>query len=273
MKNNREIRIKQIKKLLCAVVLSAVFLIILVIAVMNHSGSELESGYDLPLSSNSAEESSETTRAEKPKEIKQLDIEAIQDQNDELVFSFLIDDFIDSFNGYYYEEYDKSFLSPAEDWVSFTYDEPPHSKFPSRYYRFQEDVKNFNEPTISVYVPQNSRYVQEITLDFNEHGYTNWGYEIYEKNCFYTLKVFFPDYDDEKISMIYSTIYDKAYDSDCYINMENSPSPKVLYYKGNIAIYPYYRGGMIHLALIPVTQQYLDGLASNNIEIYEIDKL
>lgn len=273
MKNNREFEIKQIKKLLCAIALLAVFLIILVIAVTNHSGSALQSGDDLTLSSGSAEESSETTQAEHPKEIKKLDIEAIQDQNNELVFSFLIDDFIDSFNGYYYEEYNKSFLSPAEEWVSFTYDETPHSKFPSRYYRFQEDVKNFNEPTISVYVPQNSRYVQEITLDFPEHGYTDWGYEIYERNCFYTLKVFFPDYDDEKIRTVYSTIYDKAYDPGCYISSEYSPSPKVLYYKDNIGIYPYYRGGMIYIALIPVTQQYLDELEADNIEIYEIEKL
>jgi len=110
-------------------------------------------------------------------------------------------------------------------------------------------------------------------LDFPEHGYTDWGYEMYEENCFYTLKTFLPDLEDKQIQELYNTLYDKAYDPDCHVSMKNKPSPKVIYYSGNTGLYPYFRGGMIYICIIPVTQQYLNYSAENSIEIYEIDKM
>lgn len=37
-------------------------------------------------------------------EIKELDIDVIENREDELVFSFSINDFIDSYNGYYWKD-------------------------------------------------------------------------------------------------------------------------------------------------------------------------
>lgn len=219
------------------------------------------------------ENSTESTVASDDYKIKELDIDILNDQNNKPVFTFSIDDFIESFNGYYYEKRNNYFLRDSADWDLFNYEETPHFASPSLYYRFQQDVNNFNEPTISVYVPENGEYVQEITLDYPDHNYTEWGYEMFEEYCFYALKTFFPNFDDEQIKKMYNTIFDKAYDSDCFFSSTERPSPKMLYHKDNIGIYPYFRVGMFFIAVIPVTQQYINELKLNNVDIYEIDDL
>jgi len=75
------------------------------------------------------------------KEITELNTDASYNHNNELVFSFSIDDFISAFNSCYSEEHGKTLLKPAAEWVSFAYDEPPYSDFPAVYYRFQQDIK------------------------------------------------------------------------------------------------------------------------------------
>ena len=206
--------------------------------------------------------------------IKELDIGILENRTDELVFDFSIDDFIDSYNGYYWQDNHARYLSSANNWPGVIYETAIHSNHETICYNFSEDRKIWPLPTITVYVPTNADYVQEVTLNFDDHSYTEAMYDLYEEICFYSLKVFFPDMENEKITELYQTLnhlayenimpHEKGYSSDSI--------PCALYYKDGIGLYPYFAiGESVHLCIIPVTEEIISYYERNGVEVHEIN--
>ena len=208
--------------------------------------------------------------------IKELDIDVLENRTDELVFNFSIADFIDSYNGYYWQDRHVRYLSSlsSDNWSGRLYDSAIHSSHETLYYNFSEDRKIWPLPTISVYVPKNADYVQEITLNFDDHSYTEAMYDRYEEICFYTLKVFFPDMEDEKITALYKTLNQLAYDNMMPHEQRygSGSIPCALYYKDGIGLYPYFAiGESVRLCIIPVDEKTIRYYEGNGVEIYEIE--
>ena len=206
-------------------------------------------------------------------EVKALNIEVIDNREDELVFSISINDFIASYNGYYWMDKKNHYLLPPSEWGCAIYGTAIHSNHETIYYTFTEDERIWPLPTLSVYVPTNADYIQEVTINFDDHSYSETMYTLYEEICFYTLKVFFPDLEAEKIRELYKTLNLLAYDN--IVPNEQGygpdPIPCALYYKDNIGLYPYFAvGESVHLCIIPVTETTLDYYKKKGVEIYEI---
>ena len=138
----------------------------------------------------------EPTATQVETEIKKLDIAVIENRENELVFDVSIDDFIDSYNSFWNQDHDWTYLKPSSEWQWYLYDTAIHSSYETFYVYFTEDDQIYPQSTVSVYVPSNGNYIQEITINFDEHSYSESGYEQYKQICFYTLKVFFPDLSD-----------------------------------------------------------------------------
>lgn len=206
-------------------------------------------------------------------EIRELDAAVMDYQEDELVFSFSIDDFIDSFNGYYWEDYESRYLLPSSMWISFVYESSIHSKYASNYYYFTPDETMWSLPTVSVFTPSDESYVQEIMLDFDDHSYTESMYHLYERTCFYTIKVLFPSFDDTEIVELYTKLNELAYQN-VFPNEQGYSSdsiPAALFYKDGIGLYPYFAiGESVHLCVIPVTDQTITAFEAKGTAIYEI---
>ena len=206
-------------------------------------------------------------------EIRELNAAVMDYQGDELVFSFSIDDFIDSFNGYYWEDYESRYLLPSSMWISFVYESSIHSKYASNYYYFTPDETMWSLPTVSVFTPSDESYVQEIMLSFDDHSYTESMYHLYERTCFYTIKVLFPSFDDTEIVELYTKLNELAY-QDIFPNEHGYSSdsiPVALFYKDGIGLYPYFAiGESVHLCVIPVTDQTITAFEAKGTAIYEI---
>lgn len=207
-------------------------------------------------------------------ELVTLDIAVMENREDEVVFSISIDDYIESYNSCYNIDHSRSYLTPASQWKCYTYDSAIHSDHETKCYYFTEDEQVYSLPTISVYVPTNGDYIQEITVNFDEHSYTESGFEQYKEMCCYTLKVFFPELTDEAILDLCTEIItlgnqnvftsDEWYDSDSI--------PYALFYKDGVGIYPYFAiGDWEHFCIIPVTEETIAELAQKGVEIHEID--
>lgn len=208
-------------------------------------------------------------------EIKELSIEILNNRENELVFSFSIDDFIDSYNGYYWKDKQNIYLTPANEWQIAEYDTAIHSNHTTLYYYFKADYKNYVLPSIAVYVPEDADYVQEITVNFDDHSYREEMYELYEEMCFYTIKVFFNDLSDEKIIELYKTLNKLAYDNvfPSEKGYASNPTPCALYYKDGIGLYPYFAiGQSVRLCVIPVTEQTIYEFKRKGVEVYEISE-
>jgi len=182
-------------------------------------------------------------------------------------------DFIDSYNGYYWNDQEERYLPPTSEWRSVMYKTSIHSNHETIYYNFTENEKIWSLPSISVYVPTNGDYIQEVTIDFDDHSFTEEMHDLYEKMCFYALKVFFPQLENEKIIELYKTMNSLAYDN-IFPNAQgygSNPIPCALYYKDNIGIYPYFAiGESVHLCIIPVSQETLDYFEKKGVKIHEI---
>jgi len=226
-------------------------------------------------------DASETSEASEPPEedilqqsaeIKELDISAIENRENELVFNISLDDFIDSYNGYYWNDKSVRYFPPSYMWESYTAENSVHSGHETLLYTFTEDEKLWSFPTISAYVPTNRDYIQEITLEFDNHGYTDELHEIYEEHCLYTLKVFFPNLSNEKITELYSEINAYAFDHFPFpeLSYSRNSTPQILYHKDGIGVYPYFPNSVLHLCIIPVTDSTLDTFSANGTAIFEV---
>lgn len=241
-------------------------------------GNVIESGTksEIDEENTDLEQKEKETILRQKSEIKKLDISVLDNREDELVFNISIDDYIESYNGYYWKDKKSRYLLPSsnDNWRTQILDTSIHSKHETVYYNFTEDEKVWPLPTISVYVPANSDYIQEITLNFDDHSYTEAMYKLYEEMCYYTLKVFFPDLSDDKITQLYTTLNSLAYDN--LVPHEQGYSsnsvPCALYHKDGIGLYPYFAvGECVHLCIIPVTEETINDFEKKGVEIYEIE--
>lgn len=204
-------------------------------------------------------------------EVKALNIEVMDNREDELVFSCSIDDFIDSYNGFYWKENKVRYLLPSSQWRSYPLDTAIHSNHETIYYYFTQDEQIWSLPTLSVSVPTNGDFIQEITLNFDDHSYTEAMYDLYEEMCFYAIKVLFPDLTDDRIIELYTTLNHLAYDSVTSVKYTSESVPCALYHKDGIGVYPYFAvGECMHICVIPVTQETIKEFEQKGVEIYEI---
>ena len=218
---------------------------------------------------------SQPTETDSPKseQFVMPEIEITENRTDELVFSVSMNDYIKAYNSLYREENGKDYLTPSNLWQCTIYDEAIHSPHKTFYYYFTADERAFSLPTISVYVPSNGDYIQEITVNFDDHSYSPEMYELYESMCFYTLKAFFPELDDEQITELYKEANAMG-DAQAFENREwydRGVIPSVLYHKDGIGVYPYFAiGQWQRLCIIPVTEETIADYAAKGTEIREI---
>lgn len=208
----------------------------------------------------------------KQENIQKLDISVKNHRTDELVFSFTINDFIDSYNSLYLKDKKKEYLDKISKWRCLVYEQAIHSNYETYYYYFTENNNNQTLPILAIYVPSDNDYVQEIVLNFDYHSYMDKNYRLYEEMCYYTLKALFNDLSDEKIIELYKTI-NKLAEDNIYSSEEwygNGAIPCALYYRNGVGIYPYFAiGEHMKMCVIPVTEQTIQNFKENGVSIYE----
>ena len=208
--------------------------------------------------------------------IKQIPVTVSQNRENELVFDFSIDDCIECFNGCYYSRRHENYIKPltAENWHTETLEKAIHSPHETIIYDYSADRTVWSLPTISVYVPANRDCVQEITLNFDWHSYSEKLLDLYNEMCFCTLKMFFYDLSDEKITEVYSEANrlgeENTFSSEYRYSDESVPS--ALFYKDGIGVYSYSaEGSYQRLCIIPVTEETLKVFEEKGTEIFEIE--
>ena len=202
-----------------------------------------------------------------------LDIQVMENRKNELVFTISTSDYVESYNSYYKIDYCRSLLPPVSQWQCFTYDSAIHSEYETKCYSFTEDEHVYSLPTITVYVPTNDDYIQQITVNFDEHSFTQSGFEQYKEMCYYTMKVFFPDLSDARIMDLCAEIValgnQNVFSSDEWFS--KNAVPFALFYREGIGVYPYFAiGDWEHFCIIPVTEETVTEFGEKGVQIHEI---
>ena len=202
-----------------------------------------------------------------------LDIQVMENRKNELVFTISTSDYVESYNSYYKVDYCRSLLPPVSQWQCFTCDSAIHSEYETKCYSFTEDEHVYSLPTITVYVPTNDDYIQQITVNFDEHSFTQSGFEQYKEMCYYTMKVFFPDLSDARIMDLCAEIValgnQNVFSSDEWFS--KNAVPFALFYREGIGVYPYFAiGDWEHFCIIPVTEETVTEFEEKGVQIHEI---
>ena len=202
-----------------------------------------------------------------------LDIQVMENRKNELVFTISTSDYVESYNSYYKVDYCRSLLPPVSQWQCFTYDSAIHSEYETKCYSFTEDEHVYSLPTITVYVPTNDDYIQQITVNFDEHSFTQSGFEQYKEMCYYTMKVFFPDLSDARIMDLCAEIVALGNQNvfSSYEWFSKNAVPFALFYREGIGVYPYFAiGDWEHFCIIPVTEETVTEFGEKGVQIHEI---
>lgn len=202
-----------------------------------------------------------------------LDIQVMENRKNELVFTISTSDYVESYNSYYKVDYCRSLLPPVSQWQCFTCDSAIHSEYETKCYSFTEDEHVYSLPTITVYVPTNDDYIQQITVNFDEHSFMQSGFEQYKEMCYYTMKVFFPDLSDARIMDLCAEIValgnQNVFSSDEWFS--KNAVPFALFYREGIGVYPYFAiGDWEHFCIIPVTEETVIEFGEKGVQIHEI---
>lgn len=200
---------------------------------------------------------------------KILSPEVAAHRENELVFSVSMADFIDSFNGFYWKDRAVRLLPPQQNWGAVLNHTSIQSDHDTVCYLFSRDERVHSLPSLTVYVPADAELIQEITVDFDDHGYDQGMFEEYEDMCFYVLRVFFPDVPEETLRGLIRTLNDYAYDH-VLPNEEgytHGAVPQILYYRNGVAVYPYFAiGQCVHFCVIPVTDASIAAFQSQGTQ-------
>ena len=119
-------------------------------------------------------------------------------KNEKLYFAIEIKDFIDAYNYCYYQDYGKKYIQSLVTWYSYKQDFGRLKG--DMCYEYTENKKILTLPTVAVYTIKHTKNIEAITVNFDDHSYTEKMYKKYEKLCFYCLKMLFPNMEKNKIS-------------------------------------------------------------------------
>lgn len=186
----------------------------------------------------------------------------------EILFSFTLDDFITTYNRYYNADHKQDYLRNKEQWILFNDEPSPFSEDIGKHYIFNYSQDILTYPTISVYTPLDSDCILGITVDFDDHGYSEFEYGVYEEQCFYTLKALFPELSNESLTEIYTDLNKLAYELFRTERLCPETIPDRMYYSGSVGVFSYFgQGSYVNLCIVPVTDEYIYELENAGTEI------
>ena len=203
--------------------------------------------------------------------ILQIGIEG--NREGEQVFTISIEDYIENYNSFYRRNNVRDFFSPVSEWQYDRRETGIHSDHEMKFYYFQLDEKVYSLPTVAVYVPTNVDRIQEITVNFDQHSFTEYGFQLYKEMCCYTMKIFFPDLTDEERATICSEIISLGNQNILSSEewYDKGAVPCVLFHADGIGVYPYFAvGDWDRFCVIPVTEDILSNFTQKGVKIYEI---
>ena len=205
----------------------------------------------------------------------ELDTGVTKTENDTRVFHFSLDEFIASYNGYYWQEEGARYLLAASEWTQEQLERTVQSAEPATRYSYRVDEDTWTLPQLRVTVPEDSELVEEVAVCYDEHSFSSATYALFEEDCFYTLKTFFPDLDDTQLTEIVETVNQSAYDHTFLSSQQYRPGtaqlPPLLYHRDGIGVFGYFAiGAPVHFCIIPVDETLLADYAASGVDVREI---
>lgn len=196
----------------------------------------------------------------------------VVEKDSKLYFQADLEDFINCYNDYYYSDQGCDYIKPYSEWYSYTQGFGRYKG--DMCYEYTADKEILTLPTITVYTPQNRKWMKAITVNFDDHSYTEKMYQQYEEICFYTLKIFFTAMDKKEITNMYKNLneiaYEHVFQNEQGFQSDNPPSD--LFYRNGVGVYPYFAcGESVRMCIIPVNQRLIRSYKKKGVKIHKLE--
>ena len=207
-------------------------------------------------------------------ELEPLDATAQLIHGDDPAFSASIEDFIRCFNGVFGQATGEAYFPDVSRWNCSSVQKGIHSPYPARQFRFFEDESVYSLPTVTVYTPMEERCIQEITINFDEHSYTEAGFRRFRRLCVCAIRTFIPGMQEKAAEELCDEILglgsQNIFESSAWFG--NGAVPSAIYYQDGIGIYPYDAiGDWRRFCIIPVTQARLKEFEQEGAVLHEME--
>ena len=167
-------------------------------------------------------------------------------KNEKLYFAIEIKDFIDAYNYCYYQDYGKKYIQSLVTWYSYKQDFGRLKG--DMCYEYTENKKILTLPTVAVYTIKHTKNIEAITVNFDDHSYTEKMYKKLNKKA-----------------------YDHIFQTEKGFHSYNLPSD--LYYRDGVGIYPYFAyGESVRMCIIPVDQKLIRSYRKKGVRLHRLDE-
>lgn len=207
--------------------------------------------------------------AEPDTEKKIPKITAIQNADGKQAFQLTLEKFIERYNRLYEAEHGRTWLTPAGQWYAFTGEEAPFSGAQTTRFEFDPDKNVHNDPDVWAYVLQEGGNLCEVSLGMPEHDWTQWRYDTFREQCYYTLSVFYPELTAQEIWSLFDSLYTDAAANE-YVSLSAKPEPDIIRFRDGVGCYGFIYSGVIRINMIPVDSQLLEVFTSEGGLTYGI---
>ena len=203
-----------------------------------------------------------------------LDVSVQTGHGEEPIFAASMEDFIRSFNCLFRQDDGQDYFPDVSRWRSSSLSTGIHSRYPARQFRFSEDETVYSLPTVTVYTPMESHSIQMLTVNFDEHSYTESGFQRFRQLCTQTLRVFFQELSAQEASDLADQIIsfgnEGVFEQDAWFGSD--AVPRGLYHRGGVGVYPYFAiGDWQRFCIIPVTEERLTEFEEKGVMLYEVE--
>lgn len=206
-------------------------------------------------------------------ETPRMNVETNINGGGELVFEASANDFVASCNSVIDANgCGLSDLAPFARWTRLDEQNAPLRGGVVTPYRFQYDQTILTEPTITLYTSDGGEHIAGITVDFDDHGFSEHHSAMFRLMCCCAVGALLPELSETAISEICDELINAAYDNAKEAPFDGDAAPDVMYICGEAAVYSYFAlGDYLHLGLTPVDTAAIDAFAASGTELRAVD--
>lgn len=204
-----------------------------------------------------------------------LDIKVAITEQGFRVFDVSLDEWIQSYNGYYWERHGERYLRAAEEWQTERQPAGMHFAEETNRMTYRLDDDKWTLPTMSAYLTVEDGKMRQLVCNYDDHSYSSQTFAYFEEMCALALRVFVPQL-DEKEAQKWATQINKVGDENTFNSDKQYRSadtlPTDLFIWENVGVFSYVAiGAPLHFCVIPVDSELVESYQAAGVRIHMID--
>lgn len=192
----------------------------------------------------------------------------------ERVFNVVLEDIINSYNGYYYDVHGCSYIRKQEFWQKERQPAGMHFNEECDVYTYCMDFSKWTLPRMSAYCSTIDGQLREFICNYDDHSYSPESFALYEEMCANALRVFVPAL-SEKEAKEWATHINKVGDENTFNSDKQYRSadmkPTDLFVHDDVGVFSYVAiGAPLNFCVIPLDDALVQMYQDASVRVHKL---